>query len=110
MATVIAKMKTCGKTHKVIVTPNDEGNYDVEIISDCHKVEEFGKKLKYVTLEDIIDFENSRINKREFRGDMSPPCLCPIAVLDAAWIEAGMLSKSLVNKVQENTISFEEVQ
>ncbi|MCL2786630.1 MAG: hypothetical protein FWD81_05385 [Methanomassiliicoccaceae archaeon] len=103
-------MKTCGKTHVVTVTMNSEGNFDVVIESDCYKVAQFGERLKYVTMDDIIDFENSRINKREFRGDMSPPCLSPIAVLDAAWIEAGMLSKSLVKRVKENTIDFSTVE
>ena len=70
----------------------------------------FGERLKYVTMEDIIDFENSRINKREFRGDMSPPCLSPIAVLDAAWLEAGMLSKTLVKRIKENSVDFTGVE
>jgi hypothetical protein len=106
MATVVNHMKTCGKTHKVTVAMNTEGNFDVKIESDCPKVVLFGEKLGYVTFEDITDFESSRLNKREFRGDMSPPCLSPIAVLDAAWIEAGMLSKTLVKRVKENTIEF----
>ena len=110
MATVTTHMRTCGKTHKVTVVMNSEGNFDVSIESDCHKVTLFGEKLKYVTFEDITDFENSRINKREFRGDMSPPCLSPIAVLDAAWIEAGMLSKTLVKRVKDNSVDFTDVQ
>ena len=110
MATVTAQMRTCGKKHVVTVTMNAEGNFDVKIESDCHKVALFGEKLKYVTMEDIIDFENSRINKREFRGDMSPPCLSPVAVLDAAWLEAGMLSKTLVKRIKENSVDFSGVE
>ena len=106
MSVVKVHMRTCGKTHTVKVAMNADGNFDVNIGSDCHKVESFGEKLKYVTMEDIVDFENSRINKREFRGDMSPPCLVPVAVLDAAWLEAGMLSGSLVKRVKENSIDF----
>ncbi|MCL2143836.1 MAG: hypothetical protein FWH44_06245, partial [Methanomassiliicoccaceae archaeon] len=78
MATVTAHMRTCGKTHKVTVTMNAEGNFDVNIESDCHKVVQFGERLKYVTFEDITDFDNTRLNKREIRGDLSPPCLSPI--------------------------------
>lgn len=110
MATVIARMRTCDKTHKVTVTMNAEGNFDVQIESDCHKVRAFAERLKYVTMEDISDFENSRINKREFRGDLSPPCLSPIAIYDAAWLECGMLSKSLVKRVKENSVDFTEVE
>ena len=85
---------------------NGDGNFDVKMESDCPRVILFGERLKYVTMEDISDFDNSRINKREFRGDVSPPCLSPIAVLNAAWLEAGMLSQSLVKRVKENTIDF----
>jgi hypothetical protein len=89
---------------------NDEGNFDVKIESDCPKVVLFGDNLKYVTMEDITDFDNTRLNKREIRGDMSMPCLAPIAVWDAAWLEAGMLSKSLVKRVKSNDIDFTETQ
>jgi hypothetical protein len=106
MASVTAHMRTCGKTHKVTVTMNADGNFDVTIDSDCPKVALFGQNLKYVTMEDITDMDNSRLNKREIRGDMSPPCLSPIAVLDAAWLEAGMLSQSLVKRVKENSIDL----
>jgi len=108
MATVTAHMRTCGKTHKVTVVMNSEGNFDVNIESDCHKVVLFGERLKYVTMEDIVDFDNTRLNKREIRGDMSPPCLSPAAVMNAAWIEAGMLSHSLAKRVKENAIEFNQ--
>jgi len=104
-------MRTCNKTHRVTVSAmNADGNFDVTIESDCPKVVIFGKNLGYVTMEDITDLENSRINRREIREDMSLPCLAPIAVLDAAWIEAGMLSRSLVKRVKENSVDFSEIQ
>ena len=109
MATVTAHMKTCTKTHRITVTMNSEGNFDVKIESDCPKVVQYGENLKYLTFEDITDLENSRINKREMRLDMSLPCLAPAALLDAAWIEAGMLSRSLVKRVKENSVDFTEV-
>jgi len=102
-------MRTCGKTHKITVTMNAEGNFDVKIESDCPKVVLFGENLKYLTMEDITDFDNTRLNKRETRGDMSLPCLAPIAVLDAAWLEAGMLSRSLVKRVKTNDVDFTSV-
>ena len=102
-------MRTCSKTHKVTVTMNADGGFDLNIESDCYKVADFGKRLSTLTLEDITDFDNSRLNKREFRGDMSLPCLAPIAVLNAAWLESEMLSRSLVKRVKENSIDFSEV-
>jgi hypothetical protein len=110
MAIVTARMRTCAKTHRITVTMNAEGGFDLNIESDCYKVADFGKRLKTLTFEDIADFDNTRLNKREFRGDMSLPCLAPQAVLNAAWLEAGMLSRSLVKKIKENCIDFSEVE
>jgi hypothetical protein len=109
MATVVSHMRTCGKTHKVTAVMNAEGNFDVTMESDCPKVRLFGETLKYVTMEDITDFDKTRLNKREIRGDLSPPCLSPIAVINAAWLEAGMLSQSLVKRVGSNSIDFIEL-
>ena len=41
------------------------------------------------------NFETSRINKEETRGNMSMICLAPIMVYQAAWMEIGMMSKRI---------------
>ena len=106
MATVVVNMNICEKTHRITVLQRDDGDLDVLIESDCPKVAAFGERLGKLTLTDITDFENSRINDPKIRGDISPTCMSPTGVFNAAWIEMGMTSKSLIRKVRRNSIDF----
>lgn len=58
----------------------------------------FAKNLAVISMDDIMNFETSRINREEVRGNMSMICLAPIAVYQAAWIEAGMMSRRIYSK------------
>lgn len=58
----------------------------------------FAKNLTVISMDDIMNFETSRINREEVRGNMSMICLAPIAVYQAAWIEAGMMSRRIYSK------------
>jgi len=106
MATVNVKMNVCKKTHKITVLQRDDGDLDVLIESDCPKVAALGERLNKLSLTDITDFNSSKINDPKIRGDISPTCLSPTGVFNAAWIEMGMMSKSLVKKIRQNSIDF----
>ncbi len=108
VSTVIVKMNTCSKTHKVTVFLRDDGDLDVSIESDCPHVQEYAKKLTRITMDDAASFIGSRIVDPEVRMSLSAPCLCPNAVFDAAWMELGMLSKSLCTKVHNNEIILDQ--
>lgn len=58
----------------------------------------FAKNLTVISMDDIMNFETSRINREEVRGNMSMICLAPIAVYQAVWIEAGMMSRRIYSK------------
>jgi hypothetical protein len=99
-------MKTCCKTNKVTVSMRDDGDLDVRIVTDCPHVREYAEKLTRISVDDVVDFSKSKIVAPEIRQSLSVPCLTPIAVFEAAWLELGMLSKSLAKKVGENSVSF----
>ena len=98
-STVIVKMRTCDKTHKVVAELRDDGDVDIRITSDCDKARQFGERCTRVSLNDVTDFYGSRVNSEEVRGNLWIQCLLPIGVFDAAWMELGMLSKNLCKKV-----------
>lgn len=102
--TVVAKMNTCGKTNRVTVSLREDGNLDVNIVSDCKNVQEYAKRLTLITMDDVTSFTGSKVVDPEIRATLSVPCLTPIAVFDAAWQELGMLSKSLCKKVHSNEV------
>jgi hypothetical protein len=100
-------MKTCSKTNRVTATLNDDGTIGIEIESDCPNVQEYARRLKVITIDDVTSFAGSKVVDPEIRASLSVPCLTPIAVFDAAWLELGMLSKSCARSVKENSVSFE---
>ena len=104
--TVVAHMNTCYKTNKVTVWMKDDGNLGVKIVSDCPHVREYAKKLTEISVDDVVSFAGSKVVDPDIRATLSVPCLTPIAVFEAAWLELGMLSKTLVNNVKENTVTF----
>ena len=105
--TVIAKMNTCGKTNKVTAELQEDGTIKIDIESDCPNIQAYNENLVFITMDDAIDFNGSKINLPEIRGAMSAPCLTPNAVFDASWVELGMLSKNLIKSVERNTLEFE---
>lgn len=104
---VTAHMNTCGKTNKVTATLLDDGTIDIKIASDCPHVKDYAKNLTNVTMDDVVSFEGSKVNDPAIRASLSVPCLTPIAVFNAAWLELGMLSKKLVANVGSNTVTFD---
>lgn len=104
MSQVTVKMNTCNKVHRIKVTAKDSENLNVSIDSNCKNVQEYAKKLTVLTMDDIINFTGSKVNLPEIRCSLSTPCLCPIGVIDAAWLEVGMLSKGLCAKIHSNEI------
>jgi hypothetical protein len=106
-STVIAKMNTCNKVNKVTAKMQEDGTIQIEIISDCPNVKAYAEKLKTITMEDATNYCGSKVVDPDIRATLSVPCLTPIAVFDAAWMELGMLSKSRAQNVKTNEVSFE---
>ena len=104
--TVVAHMRTCHKTNKLTVWTKDDGSLGVKIVSDCPHVRDYAEKLTEITMDDVVSFAGSKVVDPDIRASLSVPCLTPIAVFEAAWLELGMLSKTLVNNVKENTVTF----
>ncbi len=84
----------------------DDGNLDVRIVSDCPHVKDYAEKLKTISMNDVVSFAGSKVVDPEIRASLSVPCLTPIAVFEAAWLELGMLSVSLSKRVGNNSVSF----
>lgn len=106
-STVVVHMKTCGKVNKVTAELQDDGTISVRIVSDCPNVQAYAERLRTVTVEDVINYDGSKVVDPEIRATLSVPCLTPIAVFDAAWMELGLLSKNRAKDVGDNDVSFE---
>ncbi|MCQ2056135.1 MAG: hypothetical protein MJY64_01495 [archaeon] len=110
MSTVVAKMKFCNKMHKVTVKQKDDGTFSLHIATDCPEVRDYANALgDTLTLDDLTDVSESKIFSYENLTRVTMTCLAPNAVINAAWAEAGMLSKSRAKEIKENVISFEKI-
>lgn len=100
-------MNTCGKLNKVTAELQEDGTIRVKIVSDCPNVQAYAERLGNITVEDVTNYEGSKVVDSEVRATLSVPCLTPIAVFDAAWMELGLLSKNRAKDVGNNNVSFE---
>lgn len=108
MAVVVAKMNFCKKTHRVTVKDNGDGTFHLHVATDCPEVRDYAKSLgDTLTFEDLTGFQTSKIFRHDMCDKITMTCLAPNAIINAAWLEAGMLSKSRAKEVKENVISFE---
>ena len=64
-STVLVKMNTCSKTHRITVSLRDDGDLDLSIVSDCKNVQAYAEKIQKISMDDITEFCNSRLNSPE---------------------------------------------
>lgn len=107
MATVTVDMRFCEKKIKITVTPREDGDLDLVIDSDCDNVRSYYEKLgRILTAEDVTDNECSRVLNAQTCAPLTMTCMAPVGVINAAWLELGLLSKSRANAVGENVMIF----
>ena len=87
-------MTICGKQHFIEVEMTPELEFLVRAETDCDNVREFIDALGKLSLTDLSDKKASKVWEIFKNVRMSANCLVPAAVMDAAWMEAGMLSKN----------------
>lgn len=110
MSTVVVKARFCDKTHRITVRARDDGDLDLIILSDCEHVLQYAENIgPTITLSDVTEREGSIIFDTDAQRPLTMTCLAPIGILDAAWLELGMMSKSFALKVKSDEISYEEV-
>ena len=110
MAIVVVHMNFCKKTHKITVKQKDDGDFYLHVASDCPEVKDYAKMIgDTLTLEDLTDMRNSKIFSYDNLERVTPTCLAPNGIINAAWLEAGMMSKGLAKEVEENVVDFRKV-
>lgn len=104
-------MKFCNKTHKITVKQKDDGDLSLHVATDCPEVKEYVKTLgDTLTMDDVTDPHTSRILNPDNMQKVTMTCLAPNGIINAAWLELGMLSSSRAKEIGENTVSFEKVE
>ena len=110
MAIVVVHMNFCKKTHKITVKQKDDGNFSLHVASDCPEVKEYAEMIgDTLTMEDLTDIRNSKIFSYDNLERVTATCLAPNGIINAAWLEAGMMSKKMAAEVEENVVDFRKV-
>lgn len=105
---VRVNMFPCENKTEIKVEPTDDGNYMVTATSTCEKAIRFVESLGPLTLADLSDKPQSKIFKEFIASDMSANCLLLPGVMTAAWVEAGMIARSMAKKGVPLSIEFVE--
>ncbi len=105
---VRANMRTCHKTALVTAELLEDGQtLKIHIASDCDNVRDYAKRLGgTISAMDCVDYTMSKVFADENRQLLSMPCMVPCAIMNAAWMELSMLSKSLAKDVGSNDNEF----
>lgn len=107
MATVIVDMAFCDKKHKITAKLREDGDLDIHIASDCMHIREYAEKLgETITVMDVTDRNGSRVYDPEICSAASATCLVPPGIINAAWLELGMLSGSRAKQIHANCVRF----
>ena len=111
MATVVVNARFCDKVHRISATLRDDGDLDLKVESDCDHVMQYAESIgPVISMMDVTEREGSRVFDPENQKPLTMTCLAPIAILDAAWLELGMMSKNRAKQIGSDEISYEEIQ
>ncbi|MGD1060360.1 MAG: hypothetical protein ABR879_02760 [Methanomassiliicoccales archaeon] len=105
-STVKVHMKVCGKVHVIEVTALPGGNYGVKAVTECDHVKEFVELVNELSIADLTDKRSSKVWEAVKISHMSATCLVPAGIMNAAWLEAGLLSKNLAKSAGSNSVEF----
>ncbi|MCP8319788.1 MAG: hypothetical protein H3Z52_02460 [archaeon] len=102
--------KICGKKAVVTTKMNSSGNVDIIVESDCENIKSFAENLKEIGIKDsCMPFVENSVFILAGKNNVTPSCIVPSAIVNAVWIEAGLIARSLALNAKELKILFEEV-
>ncbi len=106
---VRADMRSCGRYALITADSLGDGSVKVTIETDCDNVRRYAELLgDRVTMDDCMDFAGSRVFDPEVLKPLTMTCLIPSAVMNAVYMELGMVSRSFAEKGASNEVAFEK--
>jgi len=106
---VKVNMTICGKNTIIEVSQREDGDFEVKAETDCANVREFIDMLGALSIVDLTDKKASKFWDCFRQARMSSDCITPAAVMQAAWIEAGLLSKNLALMNRQVSIEYLDI-
>jgi hypothetical protein len=102
---ILVEMPICG-FKATIKAEKEGGSVKIDITSDCDHVMKFAEALGDLEMKDVMHIRDNRIMK--VAGNyLTPSCLVPCGIMNAARMELGLISKRLAMKKGDLRIVFE---
>ncbi|MGB9660382.1 MAG: DUF6951 family protein [Nitrososphaerales archaeon] len=99
----------CSKKAVVTTKMNLSGKVNILIESDCENVKSLAGNLKEISIKDsYMPFGDNPVFILAGKNNLTPTCLVPTAIVNAVWIEAGLIARSFALNAKELKILFEE--
>jgi len=99
----------CGKKTMVRVEKNPSGKVAITVASDCEHLQMLKEHLREVGMEDAcMSFDKNPIYISAIESKLTPTCLVPCAIMNAVWVEFGLISRSMTQdeKMRELKLRF----
>jgi len=105
---VRVEVPICTNSTTIVVKDQGGGKVSIDIDSDCPSVSHFATLLKDADMDDLTDWNNNRIFDLASRSGLTTTCLVPTALINCAWVELGMISRTLAKEKSPLCIHFVE--
>ena len=108
MVTEISLNTICGHTTKVIATKEGK-NIHVHVKTTCKKLRKWGTHFD-MGMKDLMGGPDTVLAQKMAEFPLTPTCLVPATVMNACWLENGMISKNLAREMGKMEIIFDKLE
>lgn len=108
MVTEISLNTICGHITKVIATKEGK-NIHVHIDTNCEKLKRWGTDFDMET-KDLMGGPKTLLAQKTEKAPLTPTCFVPATVMNACWLENGMISKNLARNMGKMEIIFDKLE
>ncbi len=108
MVTEISLKTICGHTTKVTATKEEKKTH-VQIDTTCEKLKKWGTDFDVET-KDLMGGSKTVLAQKSEKAPLTPTCFVPTTVMNACWLENGMISKNLAREMGKMEIIFDKLE
>ncbi len=81
----------------------------MHIKTSCEKLRKWGTHFD-IGMKDLMGGPDTIIAQKMAESPLTPTCLVPAAVMNACWLENGMISKNLARDMGKMEIIFDKLE
>lgn len=90
-----------------IFAEKDGSTIKIRLDTTCPRVKEYGETLGEISIRDLAQPILKNPIYVIASSKLGPECVVPCAVVSAAWTEAGMVARSILNRFPSTCFTYE---